>query len=65
MNRADDARPTTQGRINKDSFIKLDILIFRESFVMTIRFVMIKKKPTFATDFGPIVQWIEWRFPKP
>ena len=55
---------------------------------------MIKKKPTFATDFGPIVQWIstfaeasankgmevsdesseghgpivqwiEWRFPKP
>ena len=30
-----------------------------------MRFVMIKKNHTFATDFGPIVQWIEWRFPKP
>ncbi len=24
-----------------------------------------KKRYTFATEFGPIVQWIEWRFPKP
>ena len=30
-----------------------------------VRFVMIKKNHTFATEIGPIVQWIEWRFPKP
>jgi hypothetical protein len=29
------------------------------------RFAMPKKTHTFATNAGPIVQWIEWRFPKP
>ncbi len=30
-----------------------------------LRFVLTKKTYTFANEFGPIVQWIEWRFPKP
>jgi len=33
--------------------------------VCGLRFDLMKKNSTFATDFGPIVQWIEWRFPKP
>ena len=47
---------------------RTDILPASCAVCLTFEFIwfgMTKKRYTFATDFGPIVQWIEWRFPKP